>query len=686
MELSELGKSALAYAKIGLRVFPVKPRDKIPLGAAAPHGCLDATLDVDRITAWWSEFPEANVGIACGNGLVVLDVDAGHGGEDSLEEIEREHGKLPDTPMVLTGGGGQHRYYSTPTAKNKVGLYPGIDVRGDGGYVLAPPSVHPSGKEYIWELSSRLVPPKAVKVAPAPSWMLAGSKRGEGNGSTVDRIDPDEVFEGIAAGERHDRLFRYACRLRTQNMRESEAVVLLREACRKCTPPYLDETPEKIVSDAWKFPPGDSALFAKLLDTEEPIITTDVRSITMEWPKYGAKATAKTLKEDARGWISGHLAVECTLPGLKRPLRSAHFTFTSIPARKELAKDLLEKLPAPWDNLIESFCTEVTNYVQRGEAIEEVDIDDVPPDAGFLLFPVIGAGHPTVLFGAPGTGKSFLAQWWAMLLLGGVSLPEMAVQVHTKAKTVLYLDWEGDKLAFQRRGRSIREGTALGVSGLRYRRCTRPLASDVDQIRNSMEDFTPDLIVIDSLAPATGGDLNSSGPPNEFFTALRSLGGTALILAHTSKGAAGTSSASIFGSVFFTALARSVWQIRSDSQAGEDQMSIALFHAKVNYGRIEHPFGLTIYHSETATWFGPGLVDDVTSAATARSLKDQILRALSQLGSTTAPDLADALGEPQNKVRVILGRLSDDGLVSRIGVGRGQKWSRVAVDYSNEHE
>jgi hypothetical protein len=154
-----MGPAAIAYARRGWRVFPIWPirngrcacgsacgRDagKHPIGRLVPHGVHDATTEEACITRWWTEVPDANIGIATGavSGLVVLDVD-GEDGEASLAALEREHGPLPLTPTVLTGKG-RHLYFTHPgvPVPNRVRVAPGLDVRGDAGYVVAPPSTH----------------------------------------------------------------------------------------------------------------------------------------------------------------------------------------------------------------------------------------------------------------------------------------------------------------------------------------------------------------------------------------------------------------------------------------------------------------------------------------------------------------------------------------------------------------
>ncbi len=182
-------EAALAYARHGWRVLPIQSAEdgicscgRKSCDSPAKHprtarGLKDATTDERRIRAWWRKWPNANVGIATGakSGLVVLDADARHGGEESLLELKSRFGPLPDTVQALTGGGGRHLYFQHPGGQTRIrnavrllGL-PGIDVRGDAGYVVAPPSRHANGREYLWELSSA---PDDVPVAPLPPWLL----------------------------------------------------------------------------------------------------------------------------------------------------------------------------------------------------------------------------------------------------------------------------------------------------------------------------------------------------------------------------------------------------------------------------------------------------------------------------------------------------------------------------------
>ena len=183
---------AKLYAAHGLRVFPCARivRDdtgswqcscwrSAECGAPGKHavkpGWRDhATTEGGPIYRWWGMGGLHNIGIATGaaSGIVVVDIDPRHGGDETLADLEREHGQLPLTWRFLTGGGGEHIIFEHPggfvTNSNEV-LGPGIDTRGDGGLIIAPPSLHISGRRY--EIS-RDHHPDDTPLAPLPEWLL----------------------------------------------------------------------------------------------------------------------------------------------------------------------------------------------------------------------------------------------------------------------------------------------------------------------------------------------------------------------------------------------------------------------------------------------------------------------------------------------------------------------------------
>ena len=130
----------------------------------------EGTLDREQVDRWWERSPQANIGIVTGatSRLVVLDVDVDTGGEESLKELEAQYGELPPTTIAITGSGGLHYFFRHPASevRNSAGkLAAGLDIRGDGGYVLAPPSRHASGGGYS-------VIARGGEIPPMPDWLV----------------------------------------------------------------------------------------------------------------------------------------------------------------------------------------------------------------------------------------------------------------------------------------------------------------------------------------------------------------------------------------------------------------------------------------------------------------------------------------------------------------------------------
>jgi hypothetical protein len=164
-----LVRAALDYARQGFPVIPL--HSPTPAGCSCrkkcstigkhprtPHGLKDSTKDEATIKDWWGKWPDANIGIVTGSCscLIVLDIDPRHGGDESLLKLQEQYGELPETPKVKTGGGGKHLYFRLPEnllIKNTTNFagFLGLDIRGENGYVVAPPSLHESGVRYEWE-------------------------------------------------------------------------------------------------------------------------------------------------------------------------------------------------------------------------------------------------------------------------------------------------------------------------------------------------------------------------------------------------------------------------------------------------------------------------------------------------------------------------------------------------------
>ena len=207
--MSPVLDAAVGYAGRGLRVHPLRPGSKLPL---LESWQTRATTDAATVAAWWTRWPAAGIGIATGSasGVIVVDVDARHHGDEALHDLEREHGEqLPTTWRCLTAGGGVHVYLGHPggIVRNRVGLLPGIDLRGDAGYAVGPPTTLDGARAYVWEIGAG---PDDLPIAPVPTWLLERLRhRTDGEARPVDEWAA-LVRDGADAGARNDAVARLA--------------------------------------------------------------------------------------------------------------------------------------------------------------------------------------------------------------------------------------------------------------------------------------------------------------------------------------------------------------------------------------------------------------------------------------------------------------------------------------------
>lgn len=275
-----MDKYALAYAEMGLAVFPVCAWGNNPSAFKRPltgKGLIEATTDPETIKKWWKKWPRANIAIATGSrsgGIIAIDLDVkeekGIDGRETLRSWEKEHGSLQDsTWMAITGGGGYHIFYhSSKEVSCDRDIFrdgSGVDVRGEGGYVVAPPSLHFNGQRYQWEYS-----PDEFVLAEADErvfeFISAGKK---------DEVDKGKFSSPavIQEGTRDDTIFKLACSLQAKGLSD-EAILAaaLTENAEKCQPPLTEKEVETKVKSALKYNKGTTP-YANAAVPEESHVT-----------------------------------------------------------------------------------------------------------------------------------------------------------------------------------------------------------------------------------------------------------------------------------------------------------------------------------------------------------------------------------------------------------------------------
>lgn len=228
-------------------------RDALECQAFAKHprlqnGLLSASTNPDQIKEWWCKWPEAGIGVITGkpSGFVVVDLDTKSQGFETLVEVEKEHGALPATLVAITGGGGRHYFFEyfgedlLPGGANVLGK--GLDLRGDGNYICAVPTLHKSGNKYQWQDPD-------VKMAPLPEWIIKVLKNGRGEKSNGGGpITATPLAERLKDGNRNQGLFKELCALQGRGCLDVTIKTAAKSINRElCDPPLPDHEVEVIL-------------------------------------------------------------------------------------------------------------------------------------------------------------------------------------------------------------------------------------------------------------------------------------------------------------------------------------------------------------------------------------------------------------------------------------------------------
>lgn len=282
--LSELGQAACEYCEMGFAIIPIHPHGKTPAIKAWQD---NATTDWNVACYYWTKRPQDNIGIVTGapsGGLFVIDVDCDEskGGDDNLWDYEKDHGKLPETMCADSGSGrgGKHYYYkaSRPIKTQATSLC--IDVRGDGGYIIAPPSIHPSGGEYYWDLG----PDDDYEPAEADESVFAFlaflDSLDDGSKDENGRFKLPDVIE---KGQRNDLLMRYGFSLRAQGFDDDMLLAELQSVnASRVKPPLPDHEVQAIAKSVCRKKPGYSKELLKRIEAAKKSALKKANAVTRQ--------------------------------------------------------------------------------------------------------------------------------------------------------------------------------------------------------------------------------------------------------------------------------------------------------------------------------------------------------------------------------------------------------------------
>ena len=282
--MNDILSAALEYAEHGFAVIPVNKK-KEPLTV---HGLSDCSTDENVIRGWWEDYPNANVAIVTGRAsedLLVVDIDIkpdeNKRGDLSLKEWEAQHGDFPNTVMSITGSGGRHYFFRANNLdlyKNKVDAIPAVDIRGDGAYVVAPPSRYADGRRYRWFNDISVLDDEIADANDSVMELLELNRKDAYLNKPVEGREHTDV-SNVTAGHRNDVLFSYACTQRGQNVPFDIAMAASLALNDTFSPPLARYEVERTVKSAYKYQPNEKNIYTP---KEEPITEDDLQMMTVD--------------------------------------------------------------------------------------------------------------------------------------------------------------------------------------------------------------------------------------------------------------------------------------------------------------------------------------------------------------------------------------------------------------------
>lgn len=395
------------------------------------------------------------------------------------------------------------------------------------------------------------------------------------------------------------------------------------------------------------------------------------------WGRLGYAITFDCLVEERYG-LRGEIRVETSSvseqTGRPGHLYQARYNLSDGPERDKVAKVLSARDErVPWRDMLEVACVTTLRAFREGAALSDLSRTVPTPQRYLDTLGIVPVGETSVLYGDGASCKSFVALAYALAVRTGCSVGPFEP---TEQCGVLVLDWETTEDEQAERLHRLCMGLGIrNVPAFHYRPMWRPLAEDQTAVRRLVGECGATLVLVDSIAPAMGGEVGSE-QAIPFFNALRSLGPgvTRLVVSHVSKADAHqqTGPGDPYGSVFVRNLSRSAWAAKATPDGDGLGVEVGLFHTKANRGPLRRPVGVRFEFEDPAGPVTLRRVDvlDNPELVQHASLGDRIYAALRE-GSLSTDEIVERTGATKASVLRTLLRRRDEIVRLTGGPGRG---------------
>lgn len=657
MERNDAKNAAVFYlTDSGFSVVPMDSQRKCPLIDWKEFQTRKAS--VEEIESWWKKWPDAGVGIVTGkiSGITVVDAEKG-------ADLSKFGLKDSPTPRTSTGGGGKHFYFAyKPGVVGKVRFFPLYDIRNDGNVVMAPPSGHKSGGHYSWD-----VPVGIVGFQSFPLSIIAEIEKSVG----AQPVDwGKKMSEIVGEGSRNDTMTSIAGKmLHSHKEAEWEEVVwpmLVAWNSTKVNPPLSERDLQTIYRSI-----GAAEIRRRQSGNKigEAVINKENEVFVVRIPvEEGFAVFSFEEPTYSRGDMEAIVKCHVEIPGHAKRVFESRLNVLSGSSCESYARQLTASFgkDIKWPLILSEAGAKFKEAYRESASDDIVNSPDIyPEEPKHLLAPFIEEDAANLLFAKGGIGKTYLALRLAMSLASG---SEFLGSVPARTVKTLFIDYENSPGTFKFRTLNLApycEGFNKEADAMLFYKNSGgvPLFEMKDTLRRFVVEKGIGLVIVDSAAPACGGPPEDAAVATRYFAALRHIGVTSLTIGHEAKADNGDWT---FGSVFFTNLARNIWNMKSDSEEGDTVKHLGLTHKKFNNGPLSRPIaikmsdmGLGIEYSEDIAYLQ------------ANDPKEAVLKALKTDEDTTLTQLYGMLPQlsPGN-IRVCLNRLASNKRI-KAGAKRG---------------
>ena len=629
-------EAAKEYFKRGWSVLPLKPDDKRP-ALATWKELQKKRWGIAEINDWWGQNPTHGVGIVTGkiSGISVIDIDDPDVARAALKTAGI---KTPPTFTVKTRKGFHLYYQYNKDFGQGAGRLSAVDIRNDGGFVVAPPTVI-NTHTYIVHKKNTPQP-----FGPVPVELTKNAPKQSSPDTPLDTQPQwiaDALINGASEGQRNDMATKLAGYFHSRRMGADVIEATLRTFADNCKPPMDYHELTQVIQSVMRYSPEPFTYQGESIPAPTAQFLADNR-VRFHWEEQGLTIVLERVRMHGDG-IPCLLTVGTKSSGvLYGPIRFDLMSGTQRTTARRAMPDMFA-----WEGYFNYLAQIVRDHYTQIEPT--VDLATIVPkgQAEWLIYPLVRGTKPYIVFGDGGAGKSTFCLALALSLAVGKSLiPGIEVQSEGNS---LYLDYEQEDEDVAATLFALAAGVSESPRGVIYQRMNGPVSDHVEQLKRTVKEHSIRLLIVDHIVAASGGDAKDEDSARIFFAALREIGVATLAIGHVAKG----NDKTVYGSTFWTNFARGMFKIEGFQEPNSPVNHVELFNTKNNRGSLMRPLAFDVVYAgdEPDMSIVFKTADIQSDSQTAKTLGwVERISATIRRGALTASDIATELNESRETV------------------------------------